>query len=368
MAFGYLGTVIKYLGSKRLLVPHLVSIISALPGARTALDLFTGTTRVAQGLKAARFEVTANDLASYSAVLAEAYIATDAALVPPARLDALAAELEALPGVRGYVTRTFCEEARYFQPMNGMRIDAMRAGIDALALTGSERAILMTALLLAADRVDSTTGLQMAYLKQWSARSNKPLALRLPELLPGAGRALQLDARECVLRPEAYDVVYLDPPYNQHSYYSNYHIWETLVRGDAPPAYGIARKREDCRTSKSVFNLRREAWDAMRAVVLGVKARHAVLSFSNEGFFTDEAIRGLLAERFGEVAMVPVDSPRYVGARIGIHNLRGERVGRVSHVRNTEWLYVAGPDAAAAAQDGLERLNAATRAPARGVA
>ena len=355
---------IKYLGSKRRLVPHLVALVSAIPGARTVIDLFTGTTRVAQGLKAAGFEVTANDLASYSAVMAQAYIATDARRVKRARLEGFAAGLEALPGVRGYVTRTFCEEARYFQPANGQRIDAMRAGIDALDVTASERAILMTALLLAADRVDSTTGLQMAYLKQWSARSNKALALRLPDLLSGRGHALHLDARACVRLPDAYDVAYLDPPYNQHSYYSNYHIWETLVRGDAPPAYGIARKREDCRTSKSAFNIRRESWEALRDVVLNVKARHLLLSFSNEGFFTDDAIRGLLAERFGEVAMVPVDSPRYVGARIGIHNLRGERVGQVSHVRNTEWVFVAGPDAVAVAHDGLMRLAARARVPA----
>ena len=353
---------IKYLGSKRRLVPHLVALVSALPGARTVLDLFTGTTRVAQGLKAAGFEVTANDLASYSAVLAEAYIATDARRVKRARLESLAAGLEALPGVHGYVTRTFCEEARYFQPVNGVRIDAIRAGIDELQVTTSERAILMTALLLAADRVDSTTGLQMAYLKQWSARSEKPLTLRLPELLPGKGHAMHLDARSCVRRHEQYDVAYLDPPYNQHSYYSNYHIWETLVRGDTPPAYGIARKREDCRTSKSVFNVRKEAWEAMRDVVCNVKARYVVLSFSNEGFFSDEAIRGLLAERFGEVAVVPVDSARYVGARIGIHNLRGERVGQVSHVRNTEWVFVAGPDAVAAAHEGMARLGASLTA------
>lgn len=344
---------IKYLGSKRRLVPHLVSIVSALPGVRTVLDLFTGTTRVAQGLKAAGFEVTANDLASYSAVLAETYIATDARRVKRARLEAFVAELEALPDVRGYITRTFCEDSRYFQPANGMRIDAMRAGLDALDATVSERAILMTALLLAADRVDSTTGLQMAYLKQWSARSAKPLELRLPELLPGKGHALHLDARACVELPTEYDVAYLDPPYNHHSYYSNYHIWETLVRGDAPLAYGIARKREDCRTSKSVFNKKREAWEAMRTVVLGVKARHVVLSFSDEGFFTQEAISGLLAERFSEVAMVPVDSPRYVGARIGIHNLRGERVGAVSHVRNTEWIFVAGPEAMTVTERGV---------------
>ena len=353
---------IKYLGSKRRLVPHLVALAQAVPGARTALDLFTGTTRVAQGLKAAGFTVTANDLASYSAVIATACIATDARTVRRARLDALAAELEAQPGARGYVTRTFCEEARFFRPENGMRIDAMRAHLDRLDATPAERAILLTALLLAADRVDSTTGLQMAYLKQWSARSARPVTLRLPPLLPGPGHVLQEDARVCVARADTYDVAYLDPPYNQHSYHSNYHIWETLVRGDAPAAYGVARKRADCRTTKSAFNIRGAAWAAFREVVLNVRARHVLLSFSNEGFFTEAAIRGLLAERFGEVAVVPVDSPRYVGARIGIHNRRGERVGQVSHVRNTEWIFVAGPDASAIAGTAFEAVAQAVPA------
>ena len=128
----------------------------------------------------------------------------------------------------------------------------------------------LAAVLEATERVDSTTGLQMAYLKQWSARSHRPLRLRLPILLDGAGRALRLDAREAVTLLGQYDVAYLDPPYNQHSYYRNYHVWETLVRGDAPPAYGVARKREDCRTTRSVFNARAGAAERALGEVLAV--------------------------------------------------------------------------------------------------
>jgi adenine-specific DNA-methyltransferase len=337
--------VIKYIGSKRLLVPRITALVRAVPGAQRVLDLFTGTTRVAQGLKAAGLHVTANDLASYSEVLATAYIATDAAAVRD--LTPVLAQLNALPGERGYVTRTFCEEARYFQPPNGMRIDAIRREIDRMAGDVAERAILLAALLQAADRVDSTTGLQMAYLKQWSPRSHRELELRMPVLLAGPGRATREDALEFVQCPEEYDVAYLDPPYNQHSYHSNYHIWETLIRHDAPPSYGVARKREDCRTTKSAFNVRARAWEAMQRVVMEVRARYVVLSFSDEGFFTPQAIHALMAERFGEVAALPVPSRRYVGAQIGIHNPRGERVGTVGHLRNTELLFLGGPDAAA---------------------
>jgi adenine-specific DNA-methyltransferase len=337
--------VIKYIGSKRRLVPRIVAIASAAPQARTVLDLFTGTTRVAQGLKAAGFRVTANDLASYSEVLAKTYIETDAAAVDRAALRRLLKRLDALPGERGYFTATFCEEARYLQPKNGMRVDAIRAAI-ARVRDETLRTLALASLLEAADRVDSTTGLQMAYLKQWSPRSHRPLALREPALLAGGGRALRLDARTAASAAGAHDLVYLDPPYNQHSYFANYHVWETLVRGDAPASYGIARKREDVRVNKSAFNAKATAWDAFRAVVDAVDARHAIVSFNNEGYFPPDEITELLRARWGAVASVPVTQRRYVGAQIGIHNPRGERVGEVSHVRNTEWIFVAGRDAA----------------------
>ena len=76
---------IKYLGSKRVLVPVLGEIAEAVE-ARTAVDLFTGTTRVAQEFKRRGVEVTATDLASYSEVLSDCYVATDAAAVDRAAL------------------------------------------------------------------------------------------------------------------------------------------------------------------------------------------------------------------------------------------------------------------------------------------
>lgn len=360
--------VIKYIGSKRTLVPHIVALATAVVGAArrsgtrtkqpTACDLFCGTTRVAQGLKAAGFHVTANDSASYAEVLAATYVAADARRVRKRALAMQIAHLNALPGRDGYVTRTFCEEARFFQPFNGRRIDAMREEIDRIAGSRAERSILLTALLLAADRVDSTTGLQMAYLKAWAPRSFNPISLRLPDLLPGRGRATRMDANAFACTMDKVDVAYVDPPYNQHSYHSNYHVWETIVRHDAPTAYGVARKRDDCKTTKSAYNSRERAWTALSALLADVRAQHVIVSFSDEGYFTRDAIVQLLAETRGEVATIPVQNRRYVGARIGIYNPRGEKVGRVSHVTNHEFLFVAGPGARAAAR-------AVTRAMAR---
>ena len=70
-----------------------------------------------------------------------------------------------------------------------------------------------------------------------------------------------------------------------------------------------------------------------------------VASVSDEGFHDPADVAALLSER-GHVASLAIDFPRYVGARIGIHNPAGERVGAVSHVRNLEHLIVSGPDRA----------------------
>lgn len=343
---------IKYIGSKRTLVPRIVELARAVcprvegkRGIATACDIFAGTTRVSQGLKNAGFHVTANDAATYSEVLATAYVETDARRVRKREIARKIAHLNALRGRDGYVTRTFCEEARYFQPANGRRIDAMRDEIDAIADDRIDRAILLTALLEAADRVDSTTGLQMAYLKAWAPRSFNSIELRTPALIPGRGASSRMDANAFARSMAEVDVAYLDPPYNQHSYHSNYHIWETIVRHDSPEAYGVARKRSDCRAIKSAYNSRGRAWEAFSELIHTVRARNVIVSFSDEGFFARDDIAALLRDARGEVATIPVASRRYVGARIGIYNPSGDKVGRVSHVTNHEFIFVAGPGA-----------------------
>jgi adenine-specific DNA-methyltransferase len=178
----------------------------------------------------------------------------------------------------------------------------------------------------------------MAYLKQWSARSANPLRLRLPELLPGAGSASCLEALEAADRFEA-DVAYLDPPYNQHSYLGNYHVWETLVRGDEPEVYGVACKRIDVRERGSAFNRRGLMEQAFSNVLERVRARRLVVSFSDEGFLTLPRLRELLARR-GDVHEVSVAHPRYIGHRLGVYNPQGEKVGTPGAAKNREHLFV----------------------------
>jgi adenine-specific DNA-methyltransferase len=344
--------VIKYLGSKRRLVPVLGEIFTAVD-ARRALDLFTGTTRVAQEFKRRGGGVTAVDSARYSEVFARCYVETDATAVDHAELADALARLDDLPGRAGYFTETFCVASRYLRPENGERVDAIRAAIEA-GYTGTPlHPVLLTSLIEAADRVDSTVGVQMAYLKAWAPRAFNRLTLRMPELLAGAGTARRGDAVELAPVLGTFDFAYLDPPYNQHRYFTNYHVWETLVAGDEPEHYGVACKRADARdeATKSAFNRKREMPGALRTCLEAVDAPVVVLSYNDESWITlDELLQ--LGARRGHVVALAFDSARYVGARIGIHNPDGVRVGEISHLRNLEYLVVCGE------HDAVERATA----------
>ena len=337
---------IKYIGSKRTLLPVVLEAVAAVPGTRTVVDLFSGTSRVGHALKGAGYKVLSNDHNTYAATLARCYVGADLERVErDARL--LLAELQALPGEPGWFTQTFCEQSRFFMPKNGARVDVIREAIIAKGLEPELEAVVLVSLMEAADRVDSTCGLQMAYLKQWAARAHKDLELRLPAVLPraaaGKGEVHQLEALAAAQRLRA-DVAYLDPPYNQHSYLSNYHVWESLVLWDKPEVYGIACKRVDCRTRKSPFNSKRKFHAALEELVAAIDAKVLMVSFNNEGYIERSQMEALLATR-GRVTVLTQDYKRYVGAQIGIYSPKGKKVGAVSHLRNLEYLYVVETEA-----------------------
>ena len=140
--------------------------------------------------------------------------------------------------------------------------------------------------------------------------------------------------------------MYLDPPYNQHRYFTNYHVWETLVRWDEPAHYGIACKRVDARddSTRSVFNSKQDMPAAMADLLARARAEVLVVSYNDESWISPEADDRARCATPGatRVEVVAFDSKRYVGAQIGVHGPTGEKVGEVKRLRNVEYLFLAG--------------------------
>jgi adenine-specific DNA-methyltransferase len=93
---------------------------------------------------------------------------------------------------------------------------------------------------------------------------------------------------------------------------------------------------------------------AMADLIGNARASVLLVSYNDEAWVTPDAMIGWLREAGHQrVELLAFDSRRYIGAQIGIYNPQGERVGRVTHTRNTEYVFVAGE---------ADRVEAAVRA------
>ena len=130
-------------------------------------------------------------------------------------------------------------------------------------------------------------------------RSFNDLELRVPDVLSrvaaGKGGATQLDAVDAAKQLSA-DLVYIDPPYNQHPYASNYHVLNSLVLWDQPElppptARGFkAAIRPDWKQRRSAFNGRGSALAAFASVMKTLPARHVLISYSTDGMIPLEQL------------------------------------------------------------------------------
>jgi adenine-specific DNA-methyltransferase len=126
---------VKYIGSKSSLVPYIIQVIEKhIPSAKTALDVFTGTTRVAQALRTKGLHVTTSDLSWASEAYSGAYIESPQT---NANLQEKINQLNALPAKEDWLTKYYCDAKgeensiiRVWQPKNGKRADAIRNTIE----------------------------------------------------------------------------------------------------------------------------------------------------------------------------------------------------------------------------------------------
>jgi len=108
------------------------------------------------------------------------------------------------------------------------------------------------------------------------------------------------------------DLAYLDPPYNQHPYGSNYHVLNTIALGDQPPIGptigGFGDKsaiRRDWRTARrSAYNSRREALPALERLLDSIRSRFILLSYSTDGLIPVQSLVEAACRRGAASAVV----------------------------------------------------------------
>ena len=308
---------IKYAGSKLKIIPHIVSLISELKDVTKVLDGFSGTTRVSQAFAQLGYHTTASDISAWSDVVAHCFLKSS-------KKDSFYQEiidhLNSLKGYDGWYTECYggelLEIKKPFQSKNTRKLDAIRDAIEKLNLEWSDKCVLLTSLMFALDKVDSTLGHYVSYLSKWSPRSHKDLFLKLPERFSinnNNHEVIRGDIFQTVSNNE-YDLVYFDPPYGSNNdkmppsrvrYASYYHIWKTIIQHDKPKLFGKANRREDSRdaVAASIFEEFRKnedgsfiAMQALDELIQKTNSKYILLSYSSGGRTTKKELNDIISK------------------------------------------------------------------------
>jgi adenine-specific DNA-methyltransferase len=334
---------IKYTGSKREILPALLELIKPL-NIKTVLDGFSGTTRVSQALKQDGYIVYANDIADWSKVFGECYLLNRK---PASYYLPIIEHLNNLPGKYGWFSENYGGEPnggsavqkdgrkRIWQLHNTKKLDVIREEIDKIAKDEIEKSVLLTSLIIAMDKVDSSVGHQVSYLKKWAPRAYNTMKMKVPRLIidDKPHEVYQKDIFDLVKDIEV-DLAYYDPPYGSSNdlmppsrvrYASYYHIWKTICLNDKPKLVGVANRREDVgdTVSGSIFEEFRKnekgqfiVIEAIERLIKNTPAKYVVLSYNNNGRATLQAIKEILKDLKKKIFIIEMDYKKNVMATI----------------------------------------------------
>jgi len=295
---------IKYAGSKDKIIPYILKLVYKLE-PKKVLDGFSGTTRVSQAFAKLGYRVIANDFAVWSKVFAECYLLNKK---PKEYYQKIVDYLNNLPGRYGWFSEHYGGEPkkkgpkRPWQIHNTMKLDAIREEIDKIAKNEIEKSVLLTSLILALDKVESTVGHYASYLKEWAPRSYKTMQLEVPKFIISDQNheVYQEDIFNLVPKIEV-DLAYYDPPYGSGNekmppsrvrYQAYYHIWTTIIKNDQPELFGTTNRRVDSsdKISYSPFEDFRKnkagkfiAMEAIEKLIQETQSKFILFSYSSGG-------------------------------------------------------------------------------------
>ncbi len=327
----------RFLGSKQLLLSHIEQFLKEhIDGdENTFLDLFAGTNVVGQYFKK-DYTIFSNDILFFSYVNARATIENNKALKFTG-LQAIGIEnplvyLQENANRLKKAKSNYYEEAytpsggsMYFSVENGKRIDFIRGILDEwnndYLITDGEYYYLLSTLIEAIPYVSNTTGTYGAYLKYWDKRAEKCLNLEPLEIIDNGreNKAYNEDANKLVKKINA-DIVYIDTPYNNRQYASNYHVLENIARHTMPTLKGKT-KIFDWKNLKSVYSIQSKALQSMEDLIKNIDAKHVIVSYNDEGIVSlDDLI--LLLEKYSIDGLVDV---RFIDYRKYTSKIRSKK-------------------------------------------
>ena len=350
---------ITYIGNKRGLLPFIANALGEVKKRLgkeklTIFDAFSGSGAAARFFKGHADLLLVNDLEAYSEAVNTCYLANSDEL-PLGELREIHRELlrrlnEEAPR-KGFITELYAPEDEehikagervFYTPRNAMFIDTARQYIE--ELEPGLRPFFIGPLLSEASVHANTAGVFKGFYKDRHTgigryggtgkdalhRIKGHIDLPFPvwSNFNCPVKVFRQDTNALVQGLEETDLAYIDPPYNQHPYGSNYFMLNLILSYERPafvsPVSGIPPL-----WNRSAYNKAKEAARAFRDLASSIRSKFLLVSFNSEGFITPEHMRSIL-EHTGKLDVFETAYNAFRGSR----NLRG----RHTHVR--EYLYL----------------------------
>lgn len=301
----------RYIGSKSNLLHEIEEVINKNVDGNenTFLDCFAGTNIVGRYFKN-KYTIISNDLLYFSYVNAKATIENNLPLSfdklkqigieSPLDYLQLGANLYISSGEVGYYELSYTPTggAMYLSVENGKRIDFIRDKIDEWKMkkliSEYEYYYLVSVLIESIPYVSNITGTYGAYLKHWDKRALKPINLLPLEVINNNRENISynINSNE-LIKNIIVDIAYIDTPYNNRQYASNYHLLENVALNKKSDLKGITRIFE-WKDLRSDYAIKSKAITAMSDLIENINATHVIVSYNNEGIITEDEMINIL--------------------------------------------------------------------------
>lgn len=269
----------RYLGNKYKLLPFITKVVDKeCSDIQSIADIFAGTGAVSSAFTD-KIIIT-NDLMYSNYICNYAWFGSET-YNQQTIIDYVVHYNSLVKLKDNYMTDNFADT--YFSRDDCAKIGYIREDIEKnykkKNINDRERAILITSLLYAMDKIAKTCGHYDAYRK--GAEFDKPLELLVPlaerHNNPN-NRCYNEDANNLVGSINV-DLVYIDPPYNSRQYCDAYHLLENVARWEKPEVFGVARKMD--RTKLKSKYCTKSAAEAFEDLVGNITSKYILLSYNN---------------------------------------------------------------------------------------
>lgn len=299
----------RYLGNKESILKEISDLLEAkglLKEGFTFFDAFCGSGSVADYFKS-YYDIIINDNLTWSVKYAKGRVCA-----PMCTFDILGFDpFEYLNSnenmLQGFMYKNYAptdSTRMYFTPENAGRIDYFRKQIEEWKnenlLLEEEYCYLLACLIESVSDVSNTAGVYGAFLKKWDSRATKKIMFNKVDFQPEKYKSIRTyNAKiEDIIEEVECDILYLDPPYTQNQYGTQYHLLETLVLDDNPSISKVTGSRSTA-PMRSDWSKEYKANILFDRVLAKTKAKYIILSYNNDGFMSKKYIEAAM-KRYGK--------------------------------------------------------------------